>query len=182
MRPAIGLVEMNSIAVGIKVGDAMVKRAPVNLLEARTVCPGKYIVLVGGDTGPVKEAMAAGVETAGDSMVDRLFLPNVHVSIFPAIASAVEMEEVEALGIIETFSVASTIVAADAAAKTADVTLTEVRLANGLGGKSFVLMVGDVPNVEAAVEAGVNIIKDEGLLVRFVVIPQLHEDMRQKIV
>lgn len=182
MRPAIGLVEMNSIAVGIKVGDAMVKRAPVNLLEARTVCPGKYIVLVGGDTGPVKEAMAAGVETAGDSMVDRLFLPNVHVSIFPAIASAVEMTEVEALGIIETFSVASTIVAADAAAKTADVTLTEVRLANGLGGKSFVLMVGDVPNVEAAVEAGVNIIKDEGLLVRFVVIPQLHEDMRQKIV
>jgi len=126
--------------------------------------------------------MAAGVETAGDSMVDRLFLPNVHVSIFPAIASAVEMEEVEALGIIETFSVASTIVAADAAAKAADVTLTEVRLANGLGGKSFVLMVGDVPNVEAAVEAGVNIIKDEGLLVRFVVIPQLHEDMRQKIV
>ncbi|HUT15098.1 MAG TPA: BMC domain-containing protein [Anaerolineae bacterium] len=182
MQPAIGLVETNSIAVGIKVGDAMVKRAPVNLLEARTVCPGKYIVLVGGDTGPVKESMAAGVETAGDSMVDRLFLPNVHVSIFPAIASAVEMEEVEALGIIETFSVASTIVAADAAAKAADVTLTEVRLANGLGGKSFVLMVGDVPNVEAAVEAGVNIIKDEGLLVRFVVIPQLHEDMRQKIV
>ena len=182
MQPAIGLVEVNSIAVGIKVGDAMVKRAPVNLLEARTVCPGKYIVLVGGDTGPVKEAMAAGVETASDSMVDQLFLPNVHVSIFPAIASAVEMEDVEALGIIETISVASTIVAADAAAKAADITLTEIRLANGIGGKSFVLMVGDVPNVEAAVEAGVNIIKDEGLLIRSVVIPQLHEDMRRKIV
>jgi len=182
MQPAIGLVETNSVAMGIKVGDAMVKRAPVNLLEARTVCPGKYVVLVGGDTGPVKESMEAGVEIAGDSMVDKLFLPNVHVSIFPAIASAVEMEDVEALGIIETISVASTIVAADAAAKAADIILTEIRLANGIGGKSFVLMVGDVPNVEAAVEAGVNIIKDEGLLIRFVVIPQLHEDMRQKIV
>jgi len=62
------------------------------------------------------------------------------------------------------------------------VTLTELRLANGLGGKSFVLMVGDVPNVQAAVEAGVNVIKDQGVLICFVVIPQLAEEMRQKIV
>jgi microcompartment protein CcmL/EutN len=182
MQPAIGLVETNSIAIGIKVGDAMVKRAAVNLLEARTVCPGKYIVLIGGDTGPVGESMDSGLQVGGDAVVDKLFLPNVHQSIFPAIASAVEMGEVEALGVIETISVASTIVAADAAAKAAAVTLTEVRLANGLGGKSFVLMVGDVPNVEAAVEAGVNVIKDEGLLIRSVVIPQLHEEMRRKIV
>jgi microcompartment protein CcmL/EutN len=160
----------------------MVKRAPVNLLEARTVCPGKYIVLIGGDTGPVAEAMDSGLQVGGDAVVDKLFLPNVHLSIFPAIAGAVEMGEVEALGVIETISVASTIVAADAAAKAAAVTLTEVRLANWLGGKSFVLMVGDVPNVEAAVEAGVNIIKGEGLLIRSVVIPQLHEEMRRKIV
>jgi microcompartment protein CcmL/EutN len=182
MEPAIGLIETNSIAIGIRVGDAMVKRAPVNLLEARTVCPGKYIVLVSGDTGPVGEAMESGIEAGGDAIVDKLFLPNVHVSVFPAIASAVEMQQVEALGIIETISVASCIVAADAAAKAAAVTLTELRLANGLGGKSFVLMVGDVPNVQAGVDAGVSLIKDEGLLIRFVVIPQLHEQMRQKIV
>jgi microcompartment protein CcmL/EutN len=182
MQPAIGLIETNSIAIGIKAGDAMVKRAPINLLEARTVCPGKYIVLIGGDTGPVGEAMESGLEAAGDAMVDKLFLPNVHTSLFPAMASAVEMTNVEALGIIETISVASCIVAADASAKAADVTLTEVRLANGLGGKSFVLMVGDVPNVQAAVDAGVNVIKDQGVLIRFVVIPQLAEEMRQKIV
>lgn len=182
MQPAIGLVETNSIAIGIKVGDAMVKRAEVNLLDARTVCPGKYIVLIGGDTGPVSESMDSGLQAGGDAVVDKLFLPNVHLSIFPAIAGAVEMSEVEALGIIETISVASTIVAADAAAKAAAVTLTELRLANGLGGKSFVLMVGDVPNVQAAVEAGVNVIKSEGLLIRAVVIPQLHEEMRRKIV
>lgn len=182
MQPAIGLVETNSIAIGIKVGDAMVKRAPVELLEARTVCPGKYIVLIRGDTGPVGESMDAGLQAGGDAVVDKLLLPNVHLSVFPAIAGAVEMSQVEALGIIETISVASAIVAADAAAKAAAITLTEIRLANGLGGKSFVLMVGDVPNVEAAVEAGVNVIKSEGLLIRAVVIPQLHEEMRQKIV
>ena len=181
MQPAIGLVETNSIAMGIKVGDAMVKRAQVNLLEARTVCPGKYIVLVGGDTGPVGESMEAGLETGADSVVDKLFLPNVHLSVFPAIAGAVEMDEVEALGIIETISVASTIVAADAAAKAAAVTLTEIRLANGLGGKSFVLMEGDVADVEASVAAGVELVRQEGLLIRQVVIPQLHEQMREKI-
>jgi microcompartment protein CcmL/EutN len=126
--------------------------------------------------------MESGVEAAADAIVDKLFLPNVHLSLFPAMAGAVEMRSVEALGIIETISVASCIVAADAAAKAADVTLTELRLANGLGGKSFVLMVGDVPNVQAAVEAGVNVIKDQGVLIRFVVIPQLAEEMRQKIV
>jgi microcompartment protein CcmL/EutN len=181
MEPAIGLIETNSIAVGIRVGDAMVKRAPVNLLEARTVCPGKYIVLVGGYTGPVGESMQAGKEAAADALVDQLFLPNVHPSLFPAIAGAVSMDEVEALGIVETISVASTIVAADAAVKAAAITLTEIRLANGLGGKSFTLMVGDVPNVQAAVEAGVQAIKEDGSLIRWVVIPQLHEDMRQKI-
>jgi microcompartment protein CcmL/EutN len=162
-------------------GDAMVKRAEVDLLEARTICPGKYMVLICGDTGPVGESMESGIEVGADTVVDQLFLPNVHISVFPAIAGAVETDEVEALGIIETISVASTIVAADAAAKAADVTLVDLRLANGLGGKSFVLIVGDVPNVEAAVEAGVDLLKDEGLLIRQVIIPRLHEDMRQKM-
>ena len=182
MKPAIGLVEFNSIAQGIAAGDAMVKRAQVDLLEARTICPGKYMVLIGGDTGPVGESMESGVEVGADTVLDKLFLPNVHPSIFPAIVGAVEMDDVEALGIIETISVASTIVAADAAAKAADVTLVEIRLANGLGGKSFVLIVGHVHNVEAAVAAAVDLVKEAGSLIRTVVIPRLDEDMRRKIV
>jgi microcompartment protein CcmL/EutN len=180
-EPAIALIELNSIAAGILAGDAMVKKAPVTLLEARTICPGKYMVLIGGLTGPVEESLNAGLAAGGDAVLDRLFLPNVHLAIFPAIAGAVEMPEVEALGIIETVTVTSTIIAGDAAAKAAAVQLLEMRLANGLGGKSFVLISGDVPNVEAAVEAGVKLVKAEGLLIRSVVIPQLHPDMRAKI-
>jgi microcompartment protein CcmL/EutN len=140
------------------------------------------MVLIAGLAGPVEESMQAGRAAAGDSLIDQLFLPNVHLSVFPAIAGAVETGEVQALGIIETITVASTIVAGDAAAKAADVRLLDMRLANGLGGKSFVLLSGDVPNVEAAVEAGVRLVQEEGLLVRSVVIPQLHPEMRAKIV
>ena len=182
MKPAIGLVELNSIAQGISAGDAMVKRAEVELLEARTICPGKYMVLIGGDTGPVGESMESGIEVGADTVVDRPFLPNAHPSLFPAIAGAVQVEEVEALGIIETISVASTIIAADAAAKEANVILVDIRLANGLGGKSFVLIAGDLHNVEAAVSSGVELMMESGSLIRSVTIPRLHEDMRRQVV
>jgi microcompartment protein CcmL/EutN len=181
IEPAIALVETNSIAAGILVGDAMVKKAVVQILEARSICPGKYMVLIGGEVGPVAESFQVGVATAADTLVDQLFLPNAHRSLFPALMSAAPPRRDDALGIIETVTAAVCIVAADAAAKAADVQLLEIRLANGLGGKSFVLMEGAVPDVEAAVAAGVELVRQEGLLIRQVIIPQLHEQMRAKI-
>ena len=181
MKPAIALVETNSIAAGILVGDAMVKKAEVELLEARSICPGKYLVLIGGEVGPVRESYQVGVATAADALVDHLLLPNVDRSVFPALMSATLPRGDEALGIIETVTAAVCIVAADAAAKATDIQLLEIRLANGLGGKSFVLLEGTVADVEAAVAAGVELVRQEGLLIRQVVIPQLHEQMRAKI-
>jgi len=181
MEPAIGLVETNSIAAGILAGDAMVKKAAVQLLEARPVCPGKYMVLIGGEVGPVRESYEVGLAAAADALVDQLLLPNAHPSIFPALMSAVPVRGDEALGIIETVTAAVCIIAADAAVKAADVQLLEIRLANGLGGKSFVLMEGTVADVEAAMAAGLRLVQEAGLLVRHVIIPQLHEQMRAKI-
>jgi len=181
MEPAIGLVETNSIAAGILAGDAMVKRAVVQLLEARPVCPGKYLVLISGEVGPVGESYEVGVAVAADTLVDQLLLPNVHRSVFPALMSATPPRGDEALGILETVTAAVCIVAADAAVKAADVQLLEIRLANGLGGKSFVLMEGTVADVEAAMAAGLRPVREAGLLVRQVIIPQLHEQMRARI-
>ncbi|MBI4700244.1 MAG: BMC domain-containing protein [Deltaproteobacteria bacterium] len=179
--PAIGLVELNSVAVGIATADAMVKRTPIELLECRPICPGKFMVLVGGLTEEVNQAMAAGVARAADAVVDTLLLPHVHPSIFPALCGAVEAGPVEALGIVETISVASAIVAADASAKAADVLLTELRLANGLGGKSFYLMAGPLPAVQAAAAAAKGKIGELGVLVRCEIVEQLHEAVRQKV-
>lgn len=182
IEPAIALVETNSVAAGILAGDAMVKKAAVQILEARSICPGKYMVLICGEVGPVREAFDVGVATAADTLVDQLLLPNVHPSVFPALMSATPPRDDEALGIVETVTAAICIVAADAAVKASDVQLLEIRLANGLGGKSFVLMEGTVAAVEAAVAAGVELVKEEGLLIRQVIISQLHEQMRSKII
>ncbi|MFC2030713.1 BMC domain-containing protein [Chloroflexota bacterium] len=181
IEPAIALVETNSVATGILAGDTMVKKAVVDLLEARPVCPGKFLVLIGGEVGPVRESYQVGTAAAADTLVDKLLLPNVHPSVFPALMSTTPPRGDEALGIIETVTAAVCIIAADAAVKAADVQLLEIRLANGLGGKSFVLMEGTVADVEASVAAGVELVKQEGLLIRKVIIPQLHEQMRARI-
>jgi len=182
MEPAIALVETNSIAAGILVGDAMVKKAVVNLLEARSICPGKYLVLIGGEVGPVRESFQVGVATAADALVDRLLLPNVHRSVFPALMSATPPRGDEALGIIETVTAAVCIVAADAAAKSTDIQLLEIRLAMALGGKAFVRMTGSVASVEAAVAAGAAHVARRGLLVDKVVIPAPVKELFGEIV
>ncbi len=179
---AIGLVEFNSIAIGIHACDEMVKVAPVLLVAAMTICPGKYISVVGGEVSSVESSVKRGREVGADSVVDHLFIPNIHPQVFPAIMGTAAKINIRSLGIIETFSVASAIVAGDGAAKAAKINLIELRLAQGLAGKSFVILTGDVSDVTAGVEAGVALIRDTGMLVRQVVIPSPHPDIRDRLV
>ncbi len=181
MLTTIGLIELNSIARGILVSDAMLKKAPVELIEATPLCPGKYIVLVAGDVASVEDAVNSGLQVGGEKVIDQLLLPQVHEQVIPAIHALTEVEELNALGVIETFSVAAAILAADAAAKTAAIDLIEVRLAKGLGGKAFVTLTGDIADVEAAVEAGCNLAAQEGLLLDKVIIPAPHPDLTDKL-
>jgi microcompartment protein CcmL/EutN len=181
MEPALALIEFNSIAIGIQAGDAMVKKAPVASLKAGTVQPGKYLVLITGGVAEVDESLRAGMEWGGDAVLDTVFLPQVH----PAVVQAIGAERVEgkgaALGVVETYDVAATIQAADAGVKGAEVTLREIRLADGLGGKAYCLFQGEVQDVEAAVEIGVGSLPDPTVLVSQVVIPQLHPEMDENL-
>lgn len=179
---AIGMIEMNSIAKGYAVGDAMLKAASVEILFNRTICPGKFMVMVSGDVAAVEAAMDAGLSLGSETIVDELMIPNVHTSVFAAISGTRVIEHTAALGIIETFSVASIIEAADAAVKAANVELIDVHLAMAIGGKGYATMTGDVASVTAAVEAGAAYIKDKGVLVDKVVIPQPREEiLRDKV-
>jgi microcompartment protein CcmL/EutN len=176
IEPALALLELESIAAGIEAGDAMAKRAPVEVLRAGTVHPGKYLVLIGGSVGDVEEALAAGREVGGACVIDVLFLPNVHPDVVAALHGRRGSPAGEALGIIETLTVAPILDAADAGLKGARVRLLELRLADDLGGKGYLLFDGAVSAVEAAVEIGTGrIVGAAGVLSR--IIPQLHRDM-----
>jgi microcompartment protein CcmL/EutN len=177
--PALALLEFDSIASGIQAGDAMVKKAPIDQIQSGTVQPGHYLVMVAGNVASVEEAVAAGEETGRASLRDTVFLPNVHPGVVEGIAGGRGLDEGDALGVVETHTVAAAIHAADAGLKGAEVTLWQLRLADGLGGKGLVLFAGLVADVEAAVEIAVGRIS--GQLVRQVVIAQLHDEMRANV-
>jgi len=178
---AIGLVELNSIAVGVMTCDEMVKVAPVVLVAAMTICPGKYISLVAGEVSAVESSVKRGLEVGSEFTVDSLLIPNIHVQVFPAMMGTARIEAIKALGVIETFSVASSIKAGDGAAKAARIQLIDLRIAQGLAGKSYVTLTGDISDVTAAVDAGVALIKDSGMLVKSVVIARPHGDLKEKM-
>lgn len=182
MHNAIGGVELSSIAKGFETADSMLKTARVELLLSRTICPGKYVVLVAGEVADVTSAVNAGVAKAAHAHVDNFIIPNVHPGVFPALAGTVEPCDMNALGIIECFSVSALIEAADAAVKTAEVTLLEIRLAMALGGKAFVSLTGSVAAVETAVNAGAKEAGKKGLLIEKVVIPQPRPELLREII
>jgi len=152
MGKALGLVEYKTVSSGITAADILVKTSDVNILQAETVCPGKYFALIEGSLSAVNSAIEAAAKAIPDKLIDKFVLGNPHESIFEAIWGTTTIEVPGAIGILETYSVAQAIVGADVAAKTANVTLAELRLARGMCGKSYLILTGEVAAVTAAIE------------------------------
>ena len=178
---AIGMIEMRSIARGMMTADVMLKQANVDLIRAHVVCPGKYVILIAGAISQVRSAIDAGQVSSPEVLVDTFVLPNVHLSVFPALPATPEVANVRAIGVIETFTLAASIVAADAAVKAAGVELIEIRLPFALGGKAFVVFTGEVSSVRAGVNSAVELLKNEGVIDSFVVIPSPHKSLIEKL-
>ena len=175
MEKAIGMVEFTSIARGIYTADQMVKISEVEIVTAVTSCPGKYIAIVHGDVASVENAVQVGEKEAGEYLVDAIIIPNVNPEVFPAIVGATMPERIEAVGIMESFSIATMIIAADAVLKAAELQPIELRLGNGIGGKAYFTFTGDVAAVKADVDSSVAIAREKGLLVNAEVIPSPSE-------
>ena len=150
--PAIALIEFSSIAAGTFAADAMVKKAPIDVLRVGTVQPGNYLVLIGGGVAEVEMAYHAGILAGSPRVVDDVFLPDVHTQVYDAIGGMRRDDEYDSLAVLETSTVAAILRATDAAVKGAEVHLKEMRLADGLGGKGVALLTGERADVEAAVE------------------------------
>ena len=163
MSKAIGMVEYKTVSAGVAGADHMIKTAEVAVLEAQTVCPGKYIVLISGDLSAVNAAVESARTQFAEKVIDSFILGNPHESIFSALYGASDIENAKALGTLETFSAASIIVAADVAAKTAQVELIELRVARGMCGKSYMMLTGDIAAVESAIEKARNAVGEGGM-------------------
>lgn len=184
MADSIGMVECTSIAIGHEVEDAMLKAGEVELVLARTICSGKFAVMVQGDVGAVQAAVEAGRDEAREGIIDSFVIPSVHPDVFPALGQSMTLDpaKVGAMGVIETFSAASAIEAGDAAVKAGNVQLFRIYLAMAIGGKGYVQVTGDVAAVEAAVADGVAVASKKGLLVARAVIPRPRPELFREFV
>ena len=181
MSRAIGMIEMKTTATGVTAADLMVKTSDVEIVEAQTVCPGKYIAIITGDLSAVKAAVEAAVTTYEDKCIDSFILGNPHDSLFPAIYGTTTVEKISALGILETYDAASCIEAADMAAKTAIVELIELRIAKGMCGKSYLILSGEVSAVQAAIDRAREVAAGRGMYLDDSVIAHPDERMLETL-
>ena len=179
---SIGLIELSSVAAGFLVADTMLKAGDVKLYLSRSICSGKYMVLVAGSASAVESAVASGRDAANGCLIDSFVIPQVHADVLAALGRSNITPPEGALGVLESFSVATLLRAADVVAKAANVQLLEIRLAMALGGKAFFTLSGDVASVQAAVAAGREVIAEAGMLVNAVVLPRPHPDVYRELV
>jgi len=179
MDSCIGILELSSVAKGVEAADAVLKEAHVEMLFATNVQPGKYVMLYTGAVRDVEASTARGAALAGADLVDKLVIQQVHEQVVPMLRrKGGKINGVlDAIGVVETTTVASSVVACDLALKSATVDLIDFRIANGLGGKSFFVVTGEVSDVRSAVAAGARMAQEKGQLLREVVIPKPHAEL-----
>ncbi|MCL5019589.1 MAG: BMC domain-containing protein, partial [Patescibacteria group bacterium] len=147
------------------------KKAPIHLLQTGPVSGGKYLILFSGSEEPVNLSYQHGIDILGEWLTDSLYIPNIHPQVVPTMQGIKQVVEWDAVGVVETRSVAATIIGADTAAKNALVELTEIQLAQGIDGKGYFVFTGSLDNVEAAIESGSHYAKEQKVFINSIIIP-----------
>ena len=74
---SIGLVELKNVSKGIVVTDEMLKSAGVTLISSGSVCPGKFVTIVGGELSAIHAAVDRAVLIAEDALIDKFVIGNL---------------------------------------------------------------------------------------------------------
>jgi microcompartment protein CcmL/EutN len=177
------LFELESLARGVVVADVVVKQAAVHVSIAEPITPGKYLLVFSGGVAEVDEAFRAGEEAGGAMIIDRLYLPHVDESLVAMLEGdqGPGSGQHDSLGIIELHTVAATLLAADTALKRAQVRLTHLQLARGIGGKGWFTIAGAQHDVEAAIEGAAAAVQPP-LIVATEFIRRPHVDLRGRVI
>lgn len=181
VKNSIGLVEFKTVPVAVYAVDAMLKAAQVDVVFSAPVCPGKYIAIVSGDVSAVQTSVKTAVDEGGVFCLSSQVLTNIHPDVFPALTGVGCQTELRSLGLLESMSAITAVRAADIAAKAANVKLVDVRLARGLGGKSYIIVTGEVSSVKTAIHTCEEILADQGDIVSTAVVSQPHPQLRDAI-
>ena len=177
MFKAIGVLELKCIPKGVEATDAALKSAGVDMVSSHPSCPGKYEIILTGSISNVTAAVSHVLSKFEGYVIDSSIMGRIDEQVIKALFGTQTGEKKGSLGLIETFSAATTIKAADIAVKTARVEIFDLRVSRGMGGKGVVMLTGEVGDVTAAVEAGSAYAKQSGQLSSDCVIAAPHADL-----
>ena len=181
MFKSIGVIELKNVPKGVEATDDALKSAGVEMVSAHPSCPGKYEIILTGSISNVTAAIDHVTGKFENYVIDSSVMGRIAEQVITALFGTQQSEKKGSLGLIETFSAATCIKAADIAVKTARVEIFDLRVSRGLGGKGVVIITGEIGDVTAAVEAGANYAKGAGMLSATSVIAAPHEDLWNQI-
>ncbi|WP_167958758.1 BMC domain-containing protein [Anaerosporobacter faecicola] len=182
MSKSIGALEFQSISKGMYIADAIVKKADVEILYFRTICPGKFLVIISGDEDAIDEAIDCGEDLAEKTLVDSFRVHNVSPEIIDGFRNRYNRPSyIDAVGIIETRKVCTGIRVLDLVLKAADVSLIKIYMAFAIGGKLVFLVTGSVSSIEYAFQEGKSLLS-EYESANIAIIPSPSEEVLQQLV
>lgn len=176
MISSLGMVELNSIAKGIETADAMIKSAEVQLLYSKHICPGKYIIIVSGDTEAVKLSVDMGLKVGQINIIASFVLSNIHEDIINGLKRKYNYHVIKAIGVVEFTSAAEALTSLDRVLKYGDVSLVKLLMGSSIGGKCYFIITGDLSAVEEGIRFGMNGINIKKLLNK-VIIPYPDDEL-----
>jgi microcompartment protein CcmL/EutN len=168
--PAVGIFEISSLARGYALMDQITKKAPVKILEGTFMSPGKFFILFNGDEASVEESYNEVKSGSRNGILDSVLIPNVSETLLPGLYGLLKNSVTESLGIVETSSMCSGLLAADRSLKYANTKLIEIRSSRGIGGKCLYFVTGRLEEVDASIEAAKEILLQRGTLLHSEVI------------
>lgn len=177
MYKSIGVIELKNIPKGVEATDAALKSAGVEMVSAHPSCPGKYELILTGSISNVTAAVSHVLAKFESYVIDSSIMGRIDEQVIAALFGTQTGERKGSLGLIETFSAATAIKAADLAVKTARVQIFDLRVSRGMGGKGVVMLTGEVGDVTAAVEAGSAYAQGQGMLSSNSIIAAPHADL-----
>ena len=181
MYKSIGVIELKSIPKGVEAADAALKSANIDMVSAHPACPGKYEIILTGSISNVTAAINHINAKFEGYVIDSSVMGRIAEEVIEALFSTGEGERKGSLGLIETYSAASAIKAADVAVKTARVKIYDLRVSRGMGGKGVVMLTGEIGDVTAAVEAGAEYAKGQAQLSSYTTIAAPHENLWEQM-
>ncbi len=176
--PTLGVLEFSSVARGLLVCDAVLKKAHIRVLRASPVGAGKFIVILTGGEADLLEAMNEGAAVGDTLLAGHAYIPQIHPQVVNALSRKGRVEAaLDSVAILEASSLASLIRAADISAKMAQVLVVELTFDLDLGGKGYFTLTGELAEVLAAVEAAEAQLRADGAFVAREVIARPHDGM-----